>query len=434
MKKNLFALLILFITCSCAPKFNYAHLQSSMASGNCTGSADLLKNSKETYGDKATLLYLLDSGMINFQCNNLKYASKSFSDADELAQNLWTKSISKEAASYATNDFVIPYRGEDFERALINLFSAFCYIKLNQYDEAMADCRRLDTVLIEYNKKYDKKNVYKEDALGRYISGLLSEAEKEYSEAYIYYDQSLRAFKNYNAAYGTAIPKCLYEDILRVSEPADRLDDAQRLIPSFDSTNYVKFVESEKMGKIVMIHFNGKAPEKVENKFTVPTPSGPISIAFPKYVTTPPQCHTSKMVVKSSDKTFEENAVLFENINAIALKDLDDRKARTIVKTIARLVVKQAVVHAGSEEVEKKYGAMAGLATKIAGNIAASALERADTRAWRTLPGEINVARMFVPEGDYQVSAESCHHGTKSLDTFHIKAGETKFVFYDTIY
>jgi hypothetical protein len=77
---------------------------------------------------------------------------------------------------------------------------------------------------------------------------------------------------------------------------------------------------------------------------------------------------------------------------------------------------------------------MAGLATKIAGNIAASVLEQADTRAWRTLPGEIYIARSFVPEGSYQVMVENCQGGQKTIDSLSIKAGETKFVFYDTIY
>ena len=405
-----------------------------MCAGNCPDSVQLIENSKDKYGSKAILLYLLDSGMINFECNNLKEASKFFDDADELAQNLWTKSISKETASYVTNDFVIPYRGEDYERALINLFSAFCYIKQGQYDEAMADCRRLDTVLTEYNSKYEKKNVYKEDALGRYISGLLSESDKEYSEAYIYYCQSYKAFQNYETAYGTAIPRFLFEDILRVSSPADRKSDAKSLLSDVKHIKYIKYESSLKFGKIILIHFNGKSPVKIENKYTVPTPYGPISIAFPNYVTNPPSCHTSKLILKSNLNTIEANAVLFEDINHIAVKDLADRKMRTTAKAIARVIAKQVVVQASSKEVEKKYGPMAGFASKLAGNIAASVLEQADTRSWRTLPGEIYIARSFVPEGNYQVMVENCQGGQKTIDSLSIKAGETKFVFYDTIY
>lgn len=434
MTKKCVAILVLFLFCGCAPKFDYKMLQTSMRTGNCPGSVELLKNSRSSYGNKAVLLHLLDSGMIHFQCGNFDQATHFFSEADQLAQQLWTKSLSQEAASYVTNDLILPYRGEDFERALINLLSAFSYIKLGEYDEAMADCRRLDTVLTEYNSKYEKKNVYKEDALGRYISGILSEADHEYSEAYIYYYQSLMAFKNYNENYQTVTPQCLYEDLLRVSAPADRKREARRLVPNARAIKYTDDRAARKLGKIVLIHMNGKAPVKFENKFTANTPSGPISIAFPVYRSYPPSCHYSKLILTSETDTIESTAVLFEDVNKIALKDLADRKVRITAKAIARAVVKQAVVQASSDEVEKQHGEMAGFMTKLAGNVVSSVLEKADTRCWRTLPGEIYIARAFVPPGNYRVSAENCHGGKKVLDALDIKAGETKFVFYDTIY
>ena len=405
-----------------------------MASGNCPGSVQLVNSSKEIYGSKALLLHMLDSGMIHFQCNSPKEAISFFQNADELAQQLWTKSISKEAAAFITNDLILPYRGEDFERALISLFSAFSYIKLGEYDDAMADCRRLDTILSEYNSKYEKKNVYKEDALGRYISGILSEVDKEYSEAYIYYYESYKAFKNYAASYGTAPPLCLMEDLLRVSVLADKESEARSIMPFDLTVKPMKHNSTKKLGKIVLVHLNGQAPVKIENKFSVLTPTGPLSIAFPNYISSPPPCHSSKLILKSSCNTYEQEAVLFEDINQIAIKDLADRKFRITAKAIARAIAKQAVVQTSSNEMEKQYGAMAGLMTKIAGNVAASVLEKADTRSWRTLPGEIYIARVFVQAGQYQISVENCSGGQKSLESIDIKAGETKFIFNDTIY
>ncbi len=434
MNKFAVIFLILFIVSGCAPQFNYSALQNSMASGNCPGSVELMKNSKLTYGDKALLLHMLDSGMIHFQCGNTKEATAFFQDADTLAQELWTKSLTKEAASYVTNDFILPYRGEDFERAMISLFSAFSYIKMGEYDEAMADCRRLDTILTEYNSKYEKKNVYKEDALGRYLSGILSEADKEYSEAYIYYYEAFKAFKNYNQAYGTVTPKYLFEDLKRVSAPADRENELKSIISNPSRMKYVDHQTAKKLGKIILIHLNGKAPIKVENKFSVVTATGPISIAFPDFVSSPPSCHSSRMVLKSNQNTIVEESVLFEDINGIALKDLADRKVRITAKAIARAVAKQVVVQASANEMEKHYGPMAGLMANIAGNVAASALEKADTRSWRTLPGEIYIARSFVPAGQYEVSVENCHGGQHTLEPVTVKAGETKFIFYDTIY
>lgn len=434
MKKIIVLLFLTFVLCSCAPKFNYQGLQTAMSSGNCPGAAEFIKNNQKQYGKKAQLLYMLDSGMINLQCGNYDLAGSFFADAEELANQLWTKSISKGAASMVTNDMVIPYSGEDFERAMINLFSALTYIKKGQYDEAMTDCRRLDTLLTEYNSKYKEKNVYREDALGRYLSAVLSEADGEYSEAYIYYYEAFKAFKSYNTAYGTATPKCLFQDILRVASPADRLSEARSLIRGYKNISYVKHRQAKRMGKIVFLHLNGKGPEKIENKYTARTPTGPISIAFPKYVTKPPYCHESSLVVKSASGTYREPAVLFEDINKIAIKSLADRKVRTTAKAIARAVAKQAVVNTASKQVEKQYGAAWGLLAKVGGRIAASATEKADIRAWRTLPGEIYVSRAFVKPGDYQVMVENCNGTSKTIDSVSVKAGETKFVVHYSIY
>ena len=427
------AFLTLFV-CSCAPKFNYSTLQSTMNSGNCLGAAEFVKNNQEQYGKKAQFLYLLDSGIVNLECGNYDIAGKYFADAEELGARLWTTSVTKSAASMLTNDLIMEYGGEDFERAMINLFSAFSYIEKGEFDEAMTDCRRLNTLLNDYNSKYKKKSVYKEDALGRYISGLLSEADGEYSEAYIYYYEAFKTFKDYNSAYGTATPACLFEDLLRVAGPADRLGEARRLVGSSKKLKYIKANQARKLGKIVLVHLDGNGPFKVEKKFSVMTGTGPISIAFPEYVTTPPLCHENTLIVKSGTNTYSAKAVLFNDINKIAVKSLADRKGRIWAKAVARAVAKQVAVNLAANEAERQGGAGWGLATKIIGRVTASALETADTRAWRTLPGEINLARTFVPPGDYQISVRGCNGEVKTLDSLSVKAGETKFVFDYSIY
>jgi hypothetical protein len=44
-------------------------------------------------------------------------------------------------------------------------------------------------------------------------------------------------------------------------------------------------------------------------------------------------------------------------------------------------------------------------------NIAAMFTERADTRSWFTLPGEIHLARISLPPGDYRGRIEFYGHG-----------------------
>lgn len=434
MKRLVLLVALLIATTGCAPKFDYANLDSLLKAGDCVASKEMIKTRQSDYGSHAQLLYHLDCAMIYYECGDLKNAAAEFSEADEMAQALWTKSLSAGAASYLVNDLVIDYPGEDFERALINLMAAFTYIRDGNYESALVECRKLNTLLTEYNDQYEKKNVYKEDALGRYISGILSEIDGEYSEAYIYYYEALRAYKDYNTAYGTPTPPSLYADLLRVAVPADRLSEAKKLTKGFTGTT-PSYRSARKKGRVIYVQLNGKAPKKVEDKITHMAPTGPISIAFPRYVTFPRGCTDSSLTLKDDKgNTLTSPATVAEDITAIAVKNLDDRKTRIWTKTIARAVAKQVAVHAAAKEIEKEQGEFAGMLAQLAGQVAASATEKADTRSWRTLPGQIFLTSRFVEPGEYKAFAGNCSVVDTYLETINVKAGQTVFVFNHTMH
>lgn len=436
MKRRVFFVVVALLATAtgCAPTFDYANLDRLLKAGDCTGSTEMLKTRQQDYGSKAQLLYSLDCAMINYQCGDLAKASADFNEADEMAQLLWTKSLSAGAASFLTNDLIMEYPGEDFERALINLFTAFTYIRQGEYENALIECRQLNTLLTEFNAQYESKNVYKEDALGRYISGILSEMDGDYSDAYIFYYEAFKAYRDYNAAYGTPTPPSLYNDLLRVAVPADRSSEAKQLTKGFTG-KVLSHREARKLGRIVYVHLNGKAPIKIEDKITQMVPTGPISIAFPKYQTFPVACSESRLVLTDKNgQTTTEEAVLAEDITRIAVKNLDDRKTRIWAKTIARAVAKQVAVYAAANQIKKEQGELAGLFAQVAGQVAASATEKADTRCWRTLPGEIYLASQFVKPGEYKASASTCAGSATYLETVSVTAGQTVFVFNNTMH
>jgi len=179
------------------------------------------------------------------------------------------------------------------------------------------------------------------------------------------------------------------------------------------------------MGKIVFIHFNGRSPVKVEKKITVPTLEGPISIAFPEYVVQRASCRQSSLVVESGARRFETQTELAEDINEIAVKCLADRKARIWVKAVARAVTKQAAIN---KIVAQQEGNNKQIAKFLLNTVNTLALERADTRTWRTLPAEIYIGRMFVPKGDCRIYVRQCGGRTRLLKSVSLKAGETKYV------
>ena len=98
-------------------------------------------------------------------------------------------------------------------------------------------------------------------------------------------------------------------------------------------------------GKVVFITFAGYSPVKLQDMVVVPTPHGHVGMAFPRMVVTPPVCGQGRLTLYGKDHFFESELVLVEDINRIALKNLDDRKGRILAKAIARAVAKQVAIH-----------------------------------------------------------------------------------------
>jgi hypothetical protein len=249
--------------------------------------------------------------------------------------------------------------------------------------------------------------------------------------AFIDYDRAYTAFRDYEKDYGTPVPGVFLEDYLRVAGAAGRLEEAKARAGSLQGVKGLDHKEARRLGRVVFIHMNGKAPYKTDDRLVVASKHGPVTLAFPRYVASRPGCRSSELVVSSQAGTLSAGAELVEDVSAIAVKSLEDRMGRVVAKTIARAVAKQAAMDAASRQFKDKQTrelARLGL------NILNLALERADTRSWRTLPAEIYLARVFLPEGDYKISARHCGVTAVLHDSLKVRAGESRFVLMETVY
>ena len=294
-------IMICLIASGCAGGNVFSRLDQNLASGDCPAAIALIDESDGAYGSNKRLLYLLDAAMVYMQCGNLDAAQSNFRSAEDLAERLWTESISRNVLSLVTNDTVQAYAGEDFERVMIHLMSAIGYLQADQPDEALVEARRLDTLLAVFNDKYEKKNVYKEDAFARYLSGILHEADGAWDEAFIDYRRAAEVYREDYRAYGTALPAMLLADLVRAASAADRMADIEGLISADRIDQPHRSDEPPDQGKVVFITFAGYAPQKVQDMVVVPTSHGPIGVAFPRMVVTPPRCSQGRLNLYGGD-------------------------------------------------------------------------------------------------------------------------------------
>jgi len=316
---------------------------------------------------------------------------------------------------------------------MIHLMSAIGYLQAGQPDEALVEARRLDTLLAVYNDTYEKKNDYREDAFARYLSGILHEADGAWDDAFIDYRRAVEVYReDYRAYYGTGLPEMLMADLVRAASTVGRMADIAGLIPADRIDPPRRADELADQGKVVFITFAGYAPQKVEDMLVVPTSHGPIGVAFPRMVVAPPRCSQGRLNLYGADRFFESELVLVEDIDRIAVKNLDDRRGRIMAKAIARAVAKQVAIHSIARSRDNRNDQRTIEAILNLVNILL--IERADTRSWRTLPGRIYMTRMHVPAGEYTVELQACGGTWADFVSLSVEPGSTRYLFRDLRY
>jgi uncharacterized protein len=393
---------------------------------------------KSDYGDRNAVLYDFDRGIMLHLAGQYAESNQFLAQAEDRIDQLYTKSVTAEAGAMLTNDTTLPYEGEDFEKVMINVIAALNYAYLGQLDDALVEARKVDHKLNLFNDKYEKKNVYKRDALAQYLSGILYEAKGEINDAFISYRKAFEAYGDYRKFYATPLPPPLPADLLRTASALGFTEEYEDYHKQFPNTRWTSEKVLRGQGELIFISYVGRSPVKEDYFIDAPIPNGKrgtyiLRVALPKFVPRPDRVGATEVHLIPADNgtgtagEISQQAFLAEDITAIAKKNLEDRIARITAKAIARAVAK----YQATREAEKTGGPLAGLLA----NVVAVATERSDNRSWRTLPDRILMARLAAPPGNYTVAVDYYDRAGKSIErkTFPamtLKAGEKRFLGY----
>ena len=133
--------LLLSAGCATLP---YAKMEGALRRGDYDQARAALSAAKKDYGSKAHLLYLFDQVSLAHYASDWTTSNQYLEKADHLIDELYTKSLSAEAASFLLNDMSLPYQGENFERVLLHVLGMVNYAGLGERDEALVEARRAD--------------------------------------------------------------------------------------------------------------------------------------------------------------------------------------------------------------------------------------------------------------------------------------------------
>jgi hypothetical protein len=430
------ALLLLLMSCGASTEF-YRTVEINISQGEYHEAIEEVRSNRSAYGDKSIVLYWLDMGLLFHYAGEPDSSSRYFFAAEKEIEDLYTKSISLAALSFVLNDNVLPYEGEDFEKVLINIFLALNYAEKGMMEDALVEARKVDLKLRQYSREYEGKNKYQEDAFIRYVAGVMYETEGEINDAFISYRKAYETYEVYKQIYGTPMPGFLLDDLVRTATLMSFTEEAE-LYASLGGKPYDQ--EKRIIGSILVIAYAGKGPikEEIRPTITIPDTAGILhtfQVALPKFV---PRFHGDRQyvvtAVSASDSTRGRTEIA-ENVTAIASQSLDDRLALVYLKSGGRAVLKFLAAEKAKSEISEDSDSKArNFLGSLAIDLVVGATEQADTRTWRTLPAEFQLARLNLPPGTYTLNIASSDNLYALSDiVVSVQPGKTSFVVVDDV-
>ncbi|MBI5890096.1 MAG: hypothetical protein HZB47_05395 [Nitrosomonadales bacterium] len=395
---------------------------------------DALKTIEEKSKSKTErVLYLLDKGMVLRMKRDFAASNESLEAAKQEMERLYAASVSENALSFVVNDATVSYAGDDYEQVLVHLYMALNYLELGERDEARVEALQVDIKLREIGEKIPESK-FTEDALARYLTGMIYEELGEWSDAMIAYRKAYEAYKKYQDNFSVAMPDMLKHDLVRLAQREGLTDELAGYRKEFGMVpEKKKAVGTGPEGELVFVLNNGLAPikrEHVVGTFAPPPsvavdtsrrprrPAPPmrviantrettappvlIHIALPYYESRP--CHVSSARISVSGK--QADTQLMEDIDAIARSSLSARMPAITARAVARAIAKGAIQESVDKAGQQGDDAGAKLIGSLLVRVAAVATERADTRSWLTLPANVQLARLTLPPGTYDVQME----------------------------
>ncbi|MGH2569886.1 MAG: hypothetical protein ACRDGR_01585, partial [bacterium] len=249
----LLALAVLLPACG-----SYTHtaleVRGPLASGDFEAAQAYLE--KEKPGGEG-LPYLMELGLVLRYRGEYALSNQTFERAERLIDELFTKSISREALALLTSDETVPYDGEMWERVLIHYYRALNYVDLGEFDEALVECRKVNHRLAVWVNSSERAPTYKTDAFAQYMTAILYEASGELNDAWVSLRLADEGYDLYATAYSLERPASMIGDLLRLAGDQDDQETLGRLRERYPDAEARKTRELLERGEIVLFYEEG---------------------------------------------------------------------------------------------------------------------------------------------------------------------------------
>jgi uncharacterized protein len=387
-------------------------MRTSFYSGSSSRALETLDKSKVAKSKGDEVLYRMERGSLLYDMKQFSGATKEWERASRRLDELYTISLSKQAASLAISEDFADYEGEAHERVLLPVFSALAFLSQGEPQKAIVEARRTNEILkiLENDKRGNPK--LQENLFAHYLSGYIYEMRSDWDAAIVEYRKALAASQKSSAqdvVVDALMPLAQFRRRQDVLAEINRKGVSKGGNPWSDPGN--------PPAELLVVFEAGKAPVKEPEDIPVPVSGGVINISFPRYQNMTFGNTTAQVLVGGRSQA---STVVLQDIGELARAALSARRAREITRMVARVIAKDQAARAA--------GRALGPLAQIAASVAGAVTERADTRSWTLLPNTLQVARISLTPG--QVNEVMVRPGRGPSETFRFtpRPGEKKFV------
>ncbi|WP_194789723.1 COG3014 family protein [Pseudomonas sp. UFMG81] len=375
-----------------------------LAAGNVDAALAVLESHNK--GEQKDLLYYFEKGELLRSKGDLQGSQAAWRSADSVVFQ-WEESVKLDTEKYLSqfgsllvNDKVRRYEGYDYEKVMLTTQMALNLLAQNDFDGARTEIKKTherEAIIAELrDKEYLKRE---EDAEKEGI-------KTEYKDLQGYPVASLDApevvgLKNsYQSAFSHYLSGFVYEALGEKGLAAPGYRKAAELRPNTPLLEQALLdldKRSAKAGEsdVLIVVQSGLAPARDSVRIPLPLPIDNELVIVPLSF---PVIRADTSTAPLANVQFDDKALALtalNSTNAMSRRALRDDMPGIILRTSLR-----GITRGVAQKNLNKTNPMAGL---IVG-VASAVVEGADTRTWRTLPDETQVARVRMKPGEHRLT------------------------------
>jgi len=404
MKKARVYLLGLIVFCSAcaAPSLRYkTEINNMTAQGQFKEAADKIEAKRtKNYSRQDRALAYLDEAVLLHDAGESAKSDELFAQAQDRIEDLYTVSATKSTGRLLINDLTLPYSVAPFERALTFFYRAMNFLEQDNLSDAAVEARRAAAFLD--NLRGSKRKGYNDDPFVQYFASLIFESVGQIDDARICRVNAMDGYHRMRSLLNIRPPD--FPVPANYNELAEVIIFHYNGVLPLKKSATIQFAADKVRGMIFSSSESRRGGLDPELSNALRAGSlGAVTIAYP-VLEAQPFVITSSFVQTGDGERYKLQKMA--DLAAAARADLEERKLGMWTRAAARAVVKQAAaaatrkaVNSATNDDNQIWGDLAGLFVNAVG----SAVEKADTRQWFTLPAQIFMTRLFLPPGEQDI-------------------------------